>query len=61
MSPAAWMVALEESLAADPGTENLATALVVLAGVAGRDVVLDEAVRRAAVRMLELVPAAPPG
>ncbi|HXV32823.1 MAG TPA: hypothetical protein VD769_02345 [Gaiellaceae bacterium] len=41
MTPA-WLVRLEESLAADEGTEALATGLVVLATVAGRDVHLDE-------------------
>lgn len=58
MSPAAWMVALEEALARDTGTENLATALVVLASVAGAGVVVDEAERRAATRRATLLVAA---
>lgn len=41
MSPAPWLVQLERSLAEDEGTEELATALVVLASVAGRDVHVD--------------------
>ncbi len=58
MSPAAWMVALEEALARDTGTDNLATALVVLASVAGAGVVVDEAERRAATRRATLLVAA---
>jgi hypothetical protein len=58
MSPAAWMVALEEALARDTGTENLATALVVLASVAGAGVAVDEAERRAATRRATLLVAA---
>ena len=58
MSPAAWLVALEESLAVDPGTENLATALVVLASVAGASVVIADAERRAATRRALLLLAA---
>ena len=50
MSPAPWLVKLERSLAEDEGTEELATALVVLASVAGRDVHVDEAEARAAAR-----------
>ena len=42
MSPAGWLVQLEESLAGDEGTEALATGLVVLATVAGRTVQVDE-------------------
>ena len=42
MSPAAWLVNLERSLAEGEGTEALATGVVVLATVAGRDVHLDE-------------------
>lgn len=41
MSPAPWLVKLERSLAEDEGTEELATALVVLASVAGREVHVD--------------------
>ena len=50
MTPPPWLHGLEDSLASDEGTENLATALVVLAAVAGEGVVLDEGTRRAAVR-----------
>jgi hypothetical protein len=43
VSPAArWLETLERSLAEDEGTEALATGLVVLATVAGRDVYVDE-------------------
>jgi hypothetical protein len=38
VSPAAWLLGLERSLAGGEGTDELATALVVLASVAGRDV-----------------------
>ncbi|MGH3044832.1 MAG: hypothetical protein ACRDM2_08895 [Gaiellaceae bacterium] len=41
MSPAPWLLDLERALADDEGTEVLATGLVVLATVAGRDVHLD--------------------
>lgn len=41
MSPPAWMLTLERALAEEEGTEELATALVVLASVAGRDVHVD--------------------
>ena len=41
MSPAPWMLNLERALADDEGTEELATALVVLASVAGREVHVD--------------------
>ena len=58
MSPAAWMVALEEALARDAGTDNLATALVVLASVAGTGVAVDDAERRAAIRRAMLLLAA---
>ena len=50
MTPPPWLRGLEDALASDEGTENLATALVVLAAVAGEGVVLDEGTRRAAVR-----------
>ena len=49
------MVALEQALASDPHTENLATALVVLASVAGAEVVIDDAERRAATRRATLL------
>jgi hypothetical protein len=42
VSPAAWLENLERSLAEDVGTETLATGLVVLATIAGREVHLDE-------------------
>jgi hypothetical protein len=38
---AAWLESLERSLAEDEGTEALATGVVVLAAIAGRDVRLD--------------------
>jgi hypothetical protein len=38
---AAWLESLEQSLAEDDGTETLATGVVVLATIAGRDVHLD--------------------
>jgi hypothetical protein len=44
------MLGLEQSLAGGEGTEELATALVVLASVAGRDVRLDPAEARGAAR-----------
>lgn len=50
MSPAPWLVNLERTLAGEEGTEELATALVVLASVAGRDVHVDEGEARAAAR-----------
>jgi len=42
VSPAPWLVELDRALAEAEGTEALATGLVVLATVAGRDVHLDE-------------------
>jgi hypothetical protein len=42
VSPAPWLVNLERSLAEGEGTEALATGVVVLATVAGKDVHLDE-------------------
>jgi hypothetical protein len=50
VSPAAWLLGLEQSLADGEGTEELATALVVLASVAGRDVHVDAAEARGAAR-----------
>jgi hypothetical protein len=50
VSPAPWLVELERALAEAEGTEALATGLVVLATVAGRDVHLDEAEARGAAR-----------
>jgi hypothetical protein len=48
--PPAWLVELERSLATDPGADALATAIVVLAAIAGRDVVIGEPERRGATR-----------
>ena len=48
--PAPWLVGLEESLAEDAGEDSLATALVVLAAMAGRDVHVDEDERYGATR-----------
>ncbi len=56
--PPSWLVDLERSLAADPDGEVLATAIVVLASLAGRDVVIPEAERRAATRRALLLLAA---
>jgi hypothetical protein len=42
VSAPAWLLDLERSLAEDEGTEELATALVVLATLAGRKVQVDE-------------------
>lgn len=57
MAPA-WLVQLEHSLADDPGTENLAVALVVLASVAGEKVPLDKEEMRSASRRALLLLAA---
>jgi hypothetical protein len=50
MSAASWLVELEQSLANDTGTDNLATALVVFAAVAGGDVPIEREQIRAAAR-----------
>jgi hypothetical protein len=50
VSSAAWLLGLEQSLADGEGTDELATALVVLASVAGRDVHVDPAEARGAAR-----------
>jgi hypothetical protein len=50
VSPASWLESLEQALAEDDGTETLATALVVLATVGGREVHLDETEAVAAAR-----------
>jgi len=42
VSPSGWLLKLERSLAAGESGDELATALVVLASVAGRDVPLDD-------------------
>jgi hypothetical protein len=47
---APWMLALEDALAADETGDELATALVVIASVAGERVRIDEERRRAATR-----------
>jgi hypothetical protein len=58
VSPAAWLLDLERSLAEDTGTENLAVGLVVLASVAGAGVPVEpEDVRAAARRSLLLLAA----
>ena len=49
------MVALEQALARDDDADNLATALVVLASVAGADILVDDAERRAATRRATLL------
>ncbi len=56
--PPDWLVRLENSLAADPDGESLATTLVVLAAIAGRDLALDEEEVRGATRRAVLVLAA---
>ncbi len=50
MSPATWLLELERALAGDEGTDSLATGVVVLATVAGRDVHVDEDEARGAAR-----------
>ncbi len=50
MSPATWLLELERALAGDEGTDTLATGLVVLATVGGRDVHLDADEARGAAR-----------
>jgi hypothetical protein len=57
MSPAPWLEELEHSLAEDTGTENLATALVVFASVAGADVPIEREQIRAARRAFFLLAA----
>jgi hypothetical protein len=58
VSPAAWLLDLERSLAEDQGTENLAVGLVVLASVAGADVSVEpDDVHSAAKRALLLLAA----
>jgi hypothetical protein len=56
--PPDWLIELERSLASDSGTESLATALVVLASVAGRAIDLDQLEARAAARRALLLLAA---
>jgi hypothetical protein len=50
VSPPDWLEGLERSLAEDEGTVALATGLVVLATVAGRDVHVDAGEARGAAR-----------
>jgi hypothetical protein len=50
LTAADWLESLERSLAEDAETETLATGLVVLATVAGRDVHVDEDEARGAAR-----------
>jgi len=54
----AWLTRLEESLAADEGTETLALALILLASVAGADIAIGDAERRSATRRALLLLAA---
>jgi hypothetical protein len=56
--PPPWLSDLEQALAADSEGEALATALVVLASVAGRDVAIPDAERRGATRRALLLLAA---
>src|SRR3712207_6204231 len=56
--PPAWLADLERSLAADPDGQALPTAVVVLASLAGREVVIAEGERRAATRRALLLLAA---
>lgn len=42
MSPAAWLVDLERTLAAEPGSETLALGLVLIASAAGQEVEIDD-------------------
>ena len=56
--PPAWLSDLERSLADDGEDESLATAVVVLASVAGERVVIPEPERRAATRRATLLLAA---
>jgi hypothetical protein len=53
-----WLVELERSLAEDEGTETLATALVLLALVGGREIAIPDMERRAATRRATLLLAA---
>jgi hypothetical protein len=50
VSPASWLVSLEGRLAGSEGTDELATGLVVLATVAGREAHVDEDEARGAAR-----------
>ena len=56
--PPAWLADLERALAEDDEGEELPTALVVLASVAGREVALPEEVGRSATRRALLLLAA---
>ena len=56
--PPPWLAEIERSLAADESGEELPVALVVLASVAGANVVLDEGERRGAGRRALLLLAA---
>jgi hypothetical protein len=58
VSPAPWLLDLERSLAEDPGTDNLAVGIVVLASVAGAQVPVEpDDVHGAARRALLLLAA----
>ena len=58
MSRPPWLADLERSLGDDAEAENLPTALVVLAALAGTEVRVDEASKRAATRRALLLLAA---
>jgi hypothetical protein len=58
VSTAVWLLGLESSLAEDEGGDELATALVVLASVAGQEVRIDEDEAHAASRRALLLLAA---
>jgi hypothetical protein len=53
-----WLADVEQALVADPGTESLATALVVLAAVAGREVPVEAEEAHGAARRALLLLAA---
>jgi len=55
VSRAAWLLGLERSLAEDEGGAELATALVVLASVAGREVGIEDEAHGASRRALLLL------
>jgi hypothetical protein len=58
MQTPAWLTRLEESLAADDGTESLALSLILIASVAGDPIAIEEGERRAATRRALLLLAA---
>ena len=56
--PEQWLIDLQRSLQGDAGTEELATALVVIAAIGGRDVELDDDELAGATRRATLLLAA---